>query len=903
MTTSPYVLTVSAAAEAASIETLGGKASSLARLERAELPVPRWFCVTTAAYDAVTAPLSGEIEVLLARAADGDEEHCRQVSEQIRDLYRGARPPAAVIDAIVAAVAALPSEAARLAVRSSAVGEDSATDSFAGNLESYLHVPRERVLARVLDCFASGYTARALRYRQLRAASSEVKVAVVVQVMVDSAVSGVLFTANPTSGERGELVIAAGYGLGEGIVADRVETDTFYVDRATGEVREARITPKRSRIAFDSEAGAGTRTAAVDEDMVDRSALGGEELARLVEIGEAIEAHFGCPQDIEWALDQAGALHVTQARPITTLPPPERGRERIFDNSNIIEGYPDVTTPLTFSFVRAGYEMTFRRAARAFGVPAATIERHEALFRHMVGLIDGRIYYDLLNWYGMLALIPIFDNYVAAWEQALGLQASVRQRRDGGAPRPGELLGKVVNIAHVTRHFLMLDRDVRRFERDFGATLARFRAVDLAEIPADEALTLYEEIARELLARWEITLINDWFTFTSYDLLGKLIARWGLDGTGALQNDLLCGVSGVKSVEPVRSLLDLAGQVRRDAGLRRIVEGFDDPHAAWARLEGEPRWGAFITACLQHLERYGDRTFKELKLETPRLDEDPPRLLPMLRSYLAAGVSREAMEERERRTRQEAEARVRRQLRPDHLALFWLVLQRTRAFVKHRENMRLARTRAFGIVRRIFLRIGDAFAQRGILGQRDDIFYLGVEEIEAYIRGAAICRDLRQLVAMRRAEFERYRASSPGARIRTTGIVYANRFGGDAPPEAGLEAGPEAGPAGEAATTLTGLGCAPGVARGRARIVLDPEGAGEIAGQILVAPMTDPGWVFLMVPAAGLVVERGSPLSHTAIIGRELGIPTVVAVEGATRLIADGQEIELDGSAGVVRLL
>lgn len=303
----------------------------------------------------------------------------------------------------------------------------------------------------------------------------------------------------------------------------------------------------------------------------------------------------------------------------------------------------------------------------------------------------------------------------------------------------------------------------------------------------------------------------------------------------------------------------------------------------------EPGLGAFRDAVTAHVQAFGDRTLHELKLETPTLGDEPQQVIGQLRGLLASDRSLDALERREAEVRAAAEGRVAAALGGPKAWALGFVLKHTRASVRFREDLRLARSRAFGMVKRIFRRLGRLLAEAKLLPAADDVFLLTVEEVVGTVRGCATTRNLGALVELRRAEQEDHRLSDPTPRVRTRGIVYALPFSQVRVPAT--------------ARDLVGMGCAPGRVRARARVVHDPAAAEPVAGEILVARQTDPGWVFLMVTAAGLVVERGSLLSHTAIIGRELGIPTVVGVPGATSRIRTGDLVKLDGEAGTVRLV
>ncbi len=867
------------------VELVGGKALSLAALARAGLPVPPWFCVTTQAGGEV-AP---DLEAALLERFD-------------RELGP---------DALVA-------------VRSSAVAEDSATASFAGQLDTYLYVPRQDLVARVRSCLASARSERAVAYRRARGLpEDDVRAAVIVQKIVDSRRAGVLFTANPTNGETGEAVISAGLGLGEGVVSDQVAADQLVVERATGAVKARTIAEKAQRVVFDRAKGRGTRLEDVPAAEAAAPALSDDEVRALVALGERIEAHYGRPQDIEWAVDGDGRIHVLQARPITTLGargrapdgpgelggPGEPGEPglQVFDNANIVESFPGVTLPLTFSYARAAYRRTFRATSRLFGVPERVLGRNEAAYEDLLGLVEGRVYYSILNWYRLYLLVPGFEAFLPAWEKALGLEPR-HVRRPPPAASLGERLHRRADFVRIALKAAWLYAThrvrVRRFRALFESVREGVNRLDLDRLSAHQLVDVFDDLAGRLLEPWAITIVNDFFAQQLYDGLGKLAVRYGLGDGQALRNDLLCGETGMESVEPVRSALALVERARRDERLRALLASEADDGAVLAAVRGDPALGDFRRAFEDHLDRYGDRTLMELKLETPSVSDDPRPFVRMLRNYLAGGATDVAsMEARERGIREAAERRVASGLagRPLGRRIFGRVLRRCREAVRDRENMRLARTRAYGLVKRIFRALARILEARGILADRDDIHYLTVDEVKGAVRGGGATRDLGRLVAIRREEYARFRTRRPPERIEMRGAFLASEVGSAAETAGDSSPGPGPSPS-PGPIELRGLGCSPGRVTGRARVVVEPSLGLAVAKEVLVAPMTDPGWVFLMVAASAIVVEKGSLLSHTAIIGRELGIPTVVGVKGATRAIRDGDEVLVDGTAGVVRV-
>ena len=777
-------------------------------------------------------------------------------------------------DLIVELGAALP-EGRLFAVRSSAVGEDSREHSFAGVLESVLNVPRMEVAAAIERVWASAFSARARSYRRRKGLRPEdTATAVIVQEMVQPRCAGVLFTRDPADGAR-RVVISAGLGLGQGVVSDAVETDTFRIGWDDGVV-SSEVRTKRSRIVLADRRGGGTREEPVPRRRRGRPALRSSEVRRLRDVGREVEQALGGPQDVEWALDAAGRLFVLQARPIVGGPRSTREPVRIWDNANVVESYPGLTLPLTFSFARRSYERTFSHAAARF-LALGGARPSTDVFASLIGLLDGRVYYNLLSWYEMFSHLPGSDRYRESWDGLIGVA-----QRSASPPSHGTRFthaGAVLTSIAILLRVKSLRR--RLFER-FDALRARFLDAG-KETTATDLLATFRSIEEMAGAFWYLTIQNDFCVLKYHAWLGKLLQRWAPDHDPGLVNALLSGHESVESVAPVRSLLSLTEAVRGDPSALALFETGDDV-AIWTALRTDPRRQALRDAFDRHLEEFGDRSVGDLKLETITFEQDPARLIGLVKHYLRVGLAPAA-----RPVRATSAEDLRRTIRGRVKGrVFRLVLDRARAAIRAREDMRLARTRLFGMVRRLFLRLGGLLERQRILETASDVHYLTIEELLDLGRGTGVTGDLAGLAALRKADYARYREVSAPARRETTGIPQCSPV-------------PTADAVPDARALLKGTGCSAGVATGRAAVVIDPEHTVAGRDSILVARTTDPGWVFLMMSAAGIVVERGSLLSHTAIIGRELGIPTVVGAAGATTLIPEGAALRIDGSTGDVR--
>jgi pyruvate,water dikinase len=465
------------------------------------------------------------------------------------------------------------------------------------------------------------------------------------------------------------------------------------------------------------------------------------------------------------------------------------------------------------------------------------------------------------------------------------------EARVSAGRRAQDGINLLVTLAGLILNFYRLPRRIADFHRRLDAALAPTRP-PLEEMRLDELAAHYRHLERELLARWDAPLVNDFFAMIFFGILRRLTDRWCGD-RGILHNDLLSGVEGMISAEPARRMREMAEVAAASAGLTaRLCDGSMD-----AILDEMGRAPAFAARYREYLGRFGDRCLEELKLESVTLHDDP---LPLLRAVgqlahriAAPDAETHSKHDTGRRAAAERHAYAALAGRPVRRLVFRWVLRHARACVRDRENLRFERTRLFGHIRRIFLEFGRRFAGLGILGSPRDVFHLEVEEVLGFVEGTGTSANLKGLAAVRKSEYERHQRSEPPPdRFETRGGASLGVI-----PCSSATVPP---PRGE---SRTGLGCCAGCVRGRVRVIADPQGATLQAGEILVAERTDPGWVMLFPAAAGLLVERGSQLSHSAIVAREMGIPAVVSVPGVTRWLKDGDWVELDGASGVVRRL
>ncbi|MEP7218100.1 MAG: PEP/pyruvate-binding domain-containing protein [Bacteroidota bacterium] len=848
---------------------LGAKGENLARMLAAGHAVPPFFVITSEAFTETVGALDGDVGAV--------------------DHIAGVRFPDALGAEIEDAIAAADLGDAMLAVRSSAIGEDGAGLSFAGQLASFLFVRREEVLEAVRNVWASAFSQRAVAYRRNNGVEGVPRVAVVVQRMINADTSGVAFGIDPISGDRDAVVISAVPGLGEGLVSGELDADTFLV---TGGAVRSTIAVKSHRVVVDRAGGSSTMTEDLPEPLRRLPALTGEWTGEIARVTKSLNRLFGRPQDVEWCI-AGGVLYLLQSRPVTNLaaiPADTRWSRILWDNSNIIESYSGVTTPLTFSFVRDVYTEVYKDLCRILGVDEESIEGNAEIFQ-MLGLIGGRIYYNLLNWYRVLALLPGYSINAGFMEGMMGVRERLEEvpavRRSGRNP----YMALGLSLYRLVTGLVTLPKKIVAFQEHLNITLLPFESRTLDDLSAETPEALighYHLLEYSLLRRWRIPILNDFYTMIFFGLLKRTVEKWMNDAGGTIHNDLLAGEGGIISTEPLRRLRALANGILADEALTRLILHGDETEAARVLLDESP----FAGEARAYLTTFGDRYVGELKLETITMTHDHRLLVRYLAGYLNGGHVDVRDDSGGSALRSAAERRARKEIRGAlRKGLFGFILRQARQRVKNRENLRFERTRVFAVVRKIFLAIGARLSYEGIIDGARDIFFLTKEEIFSYVNGTAVTADLRGLVALRRREFAAYETSNPADRFFTHGMVYhGNSFAGE---RSVVVAGDG---------DFTGTPCSPGIVRGRIRKVIDPGTAPPLGGAILVAERTDPGWAPLFPTAGALLVERGSLLSHSAIVAREMGIPAIVGIDGLMERLIEGEEVEMDGSTGIIRL-
>ena len=849
----------------ADLETVGGKGASLARLTRAGLPVPGGFHVTTLAYRQFVAEngLQGQILAALEKVDALQPSTLEEASQVIMKLFAGAQIPPELAGAILQAYAALPGVDPAVAVRSSATAEDLPEASFAGQQETYLNVSGSAaVLDAVKKCWASLWTARAIAYRLRQGIPPEgVALAVVVQVLIPAEAAGIMFTADPVTGQRGQAMISAAWGLGEAIVGGLVTPDTITVDKESGRILSQQVADKK---VMTARVDGGTREQPVPESLRRVPVLGEDVAAALARLGVQIEGLYDQPMDIEWALSD-GKLHILQARPITALPEPElpvptewplRNPKAFYVRGSMAEHLPNPVTPL---FATLGLRIA----------NLATF----ALGKDFLGLqVESDYQYILINGYAYMGVV------FGLREIWIFTKAAISQL--------GYMLGKGTERWQAARK-VPVD------------LIARWEARPPETLSPKELLAAVDEIFTEIARLYTVIQAGTLPTATSSETLftqfyNRLVKRAG-DPEATV---FLFGFDTLPILAE-KSLFDLAAWCRGFPSLREhfintpSVELASELHNAQPPFGISPEdWAGWRERFQAHIHAYGHTAY-DFDFANPVPADAPQPLFEAIKMYLGGeGKDPYARQEAFVQQREQATQGILSRLRWPLRGWFLKLLRWAQRSVPVREDSLADLGMGHPQIRRMLSELGRRFVLGGAIQKADDIYWLTEEEVSELAaileRGDAL-PDYRERIPPRKALWRSQLKATPPA-ILPENSPWARML-----PWAGQNRGET--------QVLKGVGTSAGVVSAPACVLYSPEDFGQMRpGDVLVATTTTPAWTPLFAMAAAVVTDIGGPLSHSSIVAREYGIPAVMATGVATRRIHNGQIITVDGSAGLITL-
>lgn len=875
----------------------GGKGYNLYLMSKAGLPVPDWVIFGTRYFSnfLLENNLSDKIQQSLNEFRQ-DVVSAADLEKHVACLFADAPATSYLSTSLHETLIGIGADHV-FSVRSSAADEDGLAHSFAGQLSSYLYVRGEiDILKFIKHCWASAFSERALIYRkQNNIDPSKISVAVIVQRMIDPDKAGVMFTCDPVRKKLDQFVISSVYGVGEGLVSGALDADSFWLSADSGTLLSQEIVEKTQMMK--QSASGHCQLLPVEISIQNESSLTKQELSELFHLGKKIHADCHRPQDIEWAI-QGDKIYILQTRPVTTLGLDLVSYPNLWDNSNIIESYGGLTSPLSFSFALRNYRAVYVQFCEILGVPKEIIKDMDSYLSYMLGSINGRVYYNLFNWYKLVGILPGFKQNRQFMETMMGVSESLTEEISGRIkPHPswdsfsGKIRKLVTGLNFIRYHFT-IQRIVNKFLAHFHKDYDYYRSLPLRTLRGDQLVQIYWEMERKMLGRWEAPIINDFLTMVHFGLLRKLTMSWlaALDNT--IQNDLLSGEGGLESAEPTRAMIRLAYFAQQTPALSCLIMETDAKDVLEKINQSE--FTEFYQKVTEYIDHYGFRCMSEMKLEEIDLHSDPSYLFSNLKNYIKSGKLSLPDDSSEKALRTTAEKKVAAHLRGLKKVFYFWVLKHARKAVKNRENTRFARTRIYGVARTIFQAIGEDLAAQQILNSNRDIFWLTIEEVFGIYSGTLPSHDLQGFVDLRKKSYEKF-SEDTDPRIMTRGPVYwSNVFSHEVEvPKYDTNEDCD----------LKGIPCCPGILEGVVKVIQSPQDDLTLNGEILVTTRTDPGWVPLYPSISGLLVERGSLLSHSAIVAREMGIPAIVSIPGLTKTLKTGMRIRMDGKAGTIKIL
>jgi len=856
----------------ATLETVGGKGASLARLLNAGLPVPDGFNVTTAAY--VDFVSFNDLQFAITAALDkadltqpGDLE---SASAEIRDLFAQAIIPPELATNIVEAYAALPGTNPAVAVRSSATAEDLPDASFAGQQDTYLNVSgASEVLAAVQKCWASLWTARAIGYRaRLGISPDQVALAVVVQLLIPAEAAGILFTANPLNGARDQAMISAAWGLGEAIVGGIVTPDTLVVEKSTGHVVDRQTADKQ---VMTVRVNGGTQEQNVPENLRTIPVISDALAAELAHLGVQIEELYATPMDIEWALAD-GRISIVQARPITTLPetvaevdtswtlPQPKGQ---YMRGSIIDLMPDPLTPL---FATLGIDALNHGINRLIHWIA---KKERLIFPGgWFLLINGYLYYSVnftpKQWWALLVtLVPKIPRIL----------------RDGIPYWREEALPAYKN------------------------TVAHWRAKSLVEMSPSEILegvhavldVAMDHLGSLMVGTMGASAGSEGLFTRVYD---RLIKKEG----DPLGTTYLMGYNSIP-IQSEKALYDISTWVQKDEDLAQTIIALPGESILASMRAGlvpevisQEIWLEWCSRFTNYLERFGYSIY-DLDFGKPLPMDDPAPMIETIRLYLSGGGSNPYQRQAELEARRvEASESMKRRVKGLRGWAFRKSLGWAQKQAEVREDGIAEIGLGYPLLRNFLSELGRRFVLAGGITEAGDIYWLTGDEVHTAVNSIENGESLESLVG---AVEKRKSIWQAQAKLTPPPMLPPKKkyMGFDTELFLGMDVGEQAG------DTLKGVAASPGKVTATARVLYGPGDFDQMKpGDILVAPITTPAWTPLFAMAAGIVTDVGGPLSHGSIVAREYGIPAVLGTAVATKRITSGQRITIDGSAGLVTL-
>ncbi|APB71155.1 phosphoenolpyruvate synthase [Paenibacillus polymyxa] len=852
---------------------VGGKGLNLGELSKIEgIHVPEGFCVTTMGYQRAIEQKEMYYALLdrLTRLKAEERAQIGEISRQIRQIIMEVDVPSDVVEAVTHYLSRFGEEHA-YAVRSSATAEDLPHASFAGQQDTYLNViGKEAILQHISKCWASLFTDRAVIYRMQNGFDhSQVYLSVIVQRMVFPQASGILFTADPITSNRKLLSIDASFGLGEALVSGLVSADCYKVQE--GEIIDKRIATKK--LAIYGRREGGTETRQIDRDQQKTQTLTEQQILQLARMGRQIEAYFGYPQDIEWCLVD-DTFYIVQSRPITTLYPiPEANDQEnhVYVSVGHQQMMTDPIKPLGLSFYLLITPAPMRIAGGRLFVDvthmlASPVSRET--FLNTLGQSDPLIkdaFMTLIE-RDFIKSLPDDRTELSSGKSDKGLSSAGFQAQIENDPA---IVSDLIKNSQTS-----IEELKQNIQTKSGADLFDFILEDLQELKK----ILFDPQSSKVF----MTAMNasSWINEKMYEWLGEKNAADTLSQSvpNNITSEMGLALLDVADViRPYPEVIDYLQHVKDDNFMDELV-----------KLDGGQETQDAIYA---YLNKYGMRCAGEIDISRTRWSEKPIILVPMIlsniKNFEPNASHRKFGQGRHEALKKEQELLDRLKQLPDgeqKAKETKRMIDLIRNFIGYREYPKYGLVNRYFVYKQALLKEAEQLVQAGVIHEKEDIYDLTFEELHEVVRTNKVDY---QIIRKRKDDYKLYEKLTPPRVITSDGEIIAGEYKRENLP----------------AEAIVGLPVSSGLIEGRARVILNMEDADLEDGDILVTAFTDPSWTPLFVSIKGLVTEVGGLMTHGAVIAREYGLPAVVGVENATKLIKDGQRIRVHGTEGYIEIL
>lgn len=730
------------------------------------------------------------------------------------------------------------SDTTTFSVRSSSTSEDSEDLSYAGQFDTFLNISQDEIISYIQKCLES------LKSNNLETYSNkqkEYKMGIIIQEMIQPEKSGVLFTSNP-NGLLNESVIVCGSGIGENVVDNKVDVTTYYYNQ------------NDKIYYYDKQENA--------------QELNKSEVEALIKIANQIYNIWNKPQDIEWCIENDN-IYILQSRPITTID--LNKQSIILDNSNIVESYPGTTLPLSISFVKEAYYRIFKNVLIRLTSNNKIVEEYDDVLQNMVASANGRLYYRISNWYDIISFLPFKSKIIPIWQEMMGVsekKVTTEEKKRVGILVRTKVLLNTINLLMTSPKKM---KDLEIYFKNINKLYKEKYSNDLNNT---ELLKLYTEISEKLIAKWDITLVNDMYAFIYTGLLKHKLKKKLEDDIQI--NQYISNISNLESMKPIQELVKISQYVSNNEMFEDLEQiNSQEKYELYVKDNKDTELCKMIE---EYIEQYGDRNLEELKLESKTFRTTPTLLIRKILEYAHDSNINKLLANTKNST-----------TKIDNNRMIKFYAKRASIGIKNREKSRLNRCRIYGMIREIFLKIGDNLYKEHKIEEIEDIFYLTYDEIMNIVtKNEALSQNT---IEERKEKYKKYNKLPAYSRLIYNGEIVEQNLNSIEVEKNEYNS-----------NTLYGVPCSEGNVEGEVLVIENVNHDIDISGKILVTKMTDPGWVFLIARAKGIISEKGSLLSHTAIISRELKKPTIVGVKNATKILKTGDYIRIDGKTGKIEI-